>query len=450
MNPEVFGRYAECPLPRYTSYPTAPHFRLSADESAYRAQLAVLAAMHSISIYVHIPFCRSMCWYCGCHTSVTRREEPIDRYMAALMAELAMVARAVPRRLTVSHLHFGGGTPTLMGPSHFRAFMEAVHAHFDLDPDAEIAIEIDPRTLTSEMVDGLARGGVTRASLGVQSFDPLVQRAINRIQTEVQTAQAVHRLRSAGIARINFDLIYGLPHQGIQSCLDTVATAVSLEPDRLAVFGYAHVPSFKRHQRKIPEAALPPSGDRHVQATAIARALCAAGYEQIGLDHFARPFDELAIAAREGRLHRNFQGYTTDPCETLIGLGASSIGRLPNGYVQNVLLVGDYQRRIAQEQLPVTKACDLTPEDRLRAAVIERIMCDYEVDLDEICRRHGGDAGALIESAPALDALIADGIVHRNHHRIAIDREARPLVRVLAAAFDQYLGRGHAHHSRAI
>lgn len=450
MNCEIFGRYAERPLPRYTSYPTAPHFTASADDSSYRARLAALDERETASLYLHVPFCRSMCWYCGCHTSVTARDAPIDRYMESLREELEMVAGSIPHRLRLQHIHFGGGTPTLMGPAHFIDMMKRIRQRFDIAEDAEVAIEIDPRTLEPAMVEGLGHGGITRASLGVQSFDPKVQRAINRIQSEEQTAQAVRRLRDAGIFRVNFDLIYGLPHQDLASCLDTVERAVALAPDRLAVFGYAHVPSFKLHQRKIAESTLPGSRERQEQADAISRALRAAGYRQIGLDHFALPGDSLAIAAEDGRLHRNFQGYTTDPCPTLIGLGASSIGRLPQGYVQNVLLVGEYQRRIAAGVMPVTKGCDLSHEDRLRAAVIERIMCDYEVDLDEVCGRFGADADRLIESAPALDALIADGIARRDRHRIAVPADARPLVRALAAAFDEYLGQGQARHSRAV
>jgi oxygen-independent coproporphyrinogen-3 oxidase len=450
VNADIFGRYAERPLPRYTSYPTAPHFKQPAEDASYRAQLASLPAGEKLSLYIHVPFCRSMCWYCGCHTSVTGRDAPIDRYMGALAGELEMVADAMKQRLALQHVHFGGGTPTLMGAAHFLDLMGKIRSRFAFADDAELAIEIDPRTLSLDMVEALGQGGITRASIGVQSFDPAVQRAINRVQSEAQTAQAVRQLREAGIGRINFDLIYGLPHQDIASCLDTVERAVALAPDRLAVFGYAHVPAFKRHQRKIQDAALPGARERRAQAEAIAEALRCAGYVQIGLDHFARPDDALAIAARGGRLHRNFQGYTTDPCQTLIGLGASSIGRLPTGYVQNILLSGEYQRRIAEGLLPVAKGCELSADDRLRAAVIERIMCDYEVDLDQVCSTFGADAGKLISSASALDDLIADGIARRDHHRIMVPPDARPLVRVLAAAFDQYLGQGEARHSRAV
>jgi oxygen-independent coproporphyrinogen-3 oxidase len=328
--------------------------------------------------------------------------------------------------------------------------MHHLRQAFDFAGDAEVAIEIDPRTLDAAMIEALAAGGVTRASLGVQSFDPVVQRAINRIQSYEQTAACTAGLRAAGVAAINFDLIYGLPHQDVESCLETVRQAVGLAADRFAVFGYAHVPSFKLHQRKIDEAALPDGAQRHAQAEAIAAALVAAGYVRIGLDHYARPGDPLADAALNGGLHRNFQGYTTDPCETLIGLGASSIGRLPQGYVQNAVLIGDYQRRIADGRFAVSKGRAFHDDDRLRAAVIERIMCDFEVDLADVCDRFGADPSALAASSPALPELIAQGVAVRRRDVVALAEDARPLVRVLAAAFDAYLDSGPRRHSRAV
>lgn len=448
MRPEILTRYADRPLPRYTSYPTAPHFG-AVDADVYRGWLAALPADAETSLYLHLPFCRSMCWYCGCHTTITARDEPIARYLAALHEEIRLVADAVPGRLSARHVHFGGGTPTLMKPDQFVALMDALRERFTIEPDSEVAIEIDPRTLEPAMIDALAAGGITRASLGVQSFDPVVQRAINRIQTYEQTAAATEGLRGAGIRAVNFDLIYGLPHQSVASCLETVEQAVALAPDRFAVFGYAHVPDFKRHQRKIEEAALPGGAERHAQAEAIAEALVDAGYVRIGLDHFARPGDSLAQALSNGSLHRNFQGYTTDSCETLLGFGASSIGRLPQGYVQNAVLIGDYQRRIADGALAVSKGRACAPEDRLRAAVIERIMCDYRVDLGEVCARFGADPDQLADNA-GLERIIADGVARREGNVIMLDEDARPLVRVLAAAFDEYLGRAPARHSRAV
>lgn len=449
MKAEILARHADRPLPRYTSYPTAPHFSALGDDD-YRRWLAEVPPGTDVSLYLHLPFCRSMCWYCGCNTTVTARDEPIARYVEVLAREIEMIADTIPERVAARHIHFGGGTPTLIRPGQFLAVMERLRLRFAFAGEAEIAIEIDPRTLDPAMVHALAAGGVNRASLGVQSFDPAVQRAINRVQSVQETRIAVDRLRAAGIAAINFDLIYGLPHQTVDSCLDTAARALELEPDRFAVFGYAHVPAFKRHQRKIAESALPGGAGRHAQAEAIAGVLAGAGYRRIGLDHFARTGDALATAAEHGALHRNFQGYTTDACETLIGFGASAIGRLPRGYVQNAVPVGEYQRRIAAGGLAASKGRAFAAEDRLRAAVIERIMCDYQVDLDEVCTRFGGDPEELIASAGALGGLVGDGIARRENNLIFVEDEARPLVRVVAAAFDQYLGDAPALHSRAV
>ena len=448
MKAEILARYADQPLPRYTSYPTAPHFA-AFGAGNYRQWLQAVPPCSAASLYLHLPFCRSMCWYCGCHTTVTARDEPIARYVDALHREIDLVAEALSGRIAATHLHFGGGTPTLMRPAQFIALMDQLRDRFDIAPNAEIAIEIDPRTLDRRMVDALASCGVTRASLGVQSFDPVVQRAINRVQTFHETKVAVARLRAAGIAAINFDLIYGLPHQTVASCLDTAARALELKPDRFAVFGYAHVPTFKLHQRKIEESALPGGADRLAQAEAIAATLVGADFRRIGLDHYARPKDTLAAAAENGELHRNFQGYTTDACEALIGFGASSIGRLPQGYVQNAVLIGDYQRRIAVGELAVGKGRAFAPEDRLRAAVIERIMCDYRVDLDEVCARFGADPDRLLANG-GLDQLYEDGIARRERNVIAIVDGARPLVRVLAAAFDQYLDKAPTRYSRGV
>ena len=448
MKAEILARYADRPLPRYTSYPTAPHFGAFGEDD-YRLWLGEVPPGSDASLYLHLPFCRSMCWYCGCHTTVTARDEPIARYVGALHREIDLVAEALPQRISVEHVHFGGGTPTLMQPAQFIALMDKLRDRFDVTLDAEIAIEIDPRTLDQAMVDALAAGGVNRASLGVQSFDPVVQRAINRLQTFDETKTSVSMLRAAGIAAINFDLIYGLPHQTVASCLDTAAQALTLDPDRFAVFGYAHVPTFKLHQRKIQESALPDGASRHAQAEATSAALVGADFRRIGLDHYARPGDALAAAAENGALHRNFQGYTTDACDTLIGLGASSIGRLPQGYVQNAVLIGEYQRRIAAGELAVGKGRAFAPEDRLRAAVIERIMCDYQVDLDEVCGRFGANPDALLANG-VLDQLYKDGIARRDRNVIAILDGARPLVRVLAAAFDQYLSDVPARHPSAV
>jgi oxygen-independent coproporphyrinogen III oxidase len=338
MRSDLAACYGEERLPRYTSYPTAPHFSDAVGPEIYAEWLKAIPPHATASLYLHVPFCRAMCWYCGCHTSVARRDEPIAVYASVLRCEIELVARQIDRRLKVEHVHFGGGTPTIMAPEAFADLIGSIRHRFFVLPSAEIAVEIDPRTLTEQMIHALALGGVNRASLGVQSFDPTVQRALNRIQSFEETAAATENLRRAGIGAINFDLIYGLPHQTVASCLDTVRRCVALRPDRFSVFGYAHVPTFKKYQRRIDEGWLPDSRERFDQACAIANALKEEEYLQVGLDHFALPTDAMAVALREGKLKRNFQGYTTDQGSVLLGFGASAIGRLPQGFVQNEVI----------------------------------------------------------------------------------------------------------------
>lgn len=450
MRSDLAACYGQERLPRYTSYPTAPHFSNAIGPDSYAEWLKAIPQHASASLYLHVPFCRSMCWYCGCHTSVARRDEPIAVYVAALRCEIDLVARQLDRRVQVGHIHFGGGTPTIMAPEMFTDLIGSIRQAFFVVPAAEVAVEIDPRTLTGQMIDALAYGGVNRASLGVQSFDPVVQRAINRVQSFDETAAATESLRRAGITGINFDLIYGLPHQTIVSCLDTIGRCVELRPDRFSVFGYAHVPTFKKHQRKIDQAWLPDSRERHEQSCAIAKALQEAGYVQIGLDHFALPDDEMAVAMREGRLRRNFQGYTTDTSNVLLGFGASAIGHLPQGYVQNEVHTRAYEESIAGGRLATVKGYALTDDDRLRAEIIERIMCDFGVSLDTICARHGSVPEEMLKSSPRLQKLISDGIVELDGGSLAIADDSRFLVRSVAAAFDAHLDGAQQLHSRAV
>jgi oxygen-independent coproporphyrinogen-3 oxidase len=450
MRPDLAACYGQERLPRYTSYPTAPHFSGAIGPDSYAEWLKAIPPRARASLYLHVPFCRAMCWYCGCHTSVARRDEPINLYAATLRCEIDLVARQIDRRIQVDHIHFGGGTPTIMAPELFTDLIGSIRHSFFVLASAELAVEIDPRTLTTRMIDALALGGVNRASLGVQSFDPLVQRAINRVQSFEETAAASNGLRRAGITGINLDLIYGLPHQSVASCLDTVRRCVELRPDRFSVFGYAHVPAFKKHQRKIDEAWMPDSPLRFDQSHAIANALQEAGYVQIGLDHFALPDDEMAVALREGRLRRNFQGYTTDASDILLGFGASAIGHLAQGYVQNEVNTRAYEAAIASDRLATVKGCALTDDDRLRAEIIERIMCDFGVDLDQVCARHGIAAQEILQSAPRLQHLISDGIVEVDGTSLALADDSRFLVRSVAAAFDAHLHGAKQLHSRAV
>ena len=449
MSQSIVEKYGEARLPRYTSYPTAPNFTADVIPGTYVSWLRSIPADRATSLYLHIPFCRSMCWYCGCHTTITEKDKPILDYLDVLHREIDLVAAQRSDSLNVGEIHFGGGTPTIIQPEEFIALMQALRTKLGFAPQVNTAIEIDPRRLQAEMMEALGASGVTRASLGVQSFDPKVQKAINRIQTAETTWAAVEGLRRNGIDAINFDLIYGLPYQSVESCVDTVDIAVEMRPDRFAVFGYAHVPGFKKHQRLIEESALPDARARHAQAEAIAARLVEAGYQQIGLDHFALPEDELAVAQREGRLHRNFQGYTTDACETLVGLGASAIGKLAQGYHQNEVPPGLYANRISSGELPTAKTYALTAEDRLRAEIIERLMCNFSVDVATVCASHGFDPALLMKDNKALDALENDGLIRRSNATVEVDDRHRFVIRAVAAAFDAYLGASQRTYSKA-
>ncbi|GLR45657.1 coproporphyrinogen-III oxidase [Mesorhizobium amorphae] len=434
-------KYREARLPSYTIYPTVSEFSGSVGAEAYEEWLRNLPAADPVSLYFHVPFCRSMCWYCGFPTTVTRRDAPILNYLSALRDEIRLVSERAPHGLAVSDVHFGGGTPTLIGPAEFLALMEFVRGRFALTKTATVAVEIDARTFTAEMAEALGAAGVNRASLGVQSFDPIVQKAINRIQSEAQTAAAVEMLRRNGVSQINFDIIFGLPHQTVQSCVETVRAAVAMRPNRLAVFGYAHIPSLIKNQRLIKEAFLPGSAARAEQDAAVAVTLIAAGYREIGLDHFALPEDGLALAQKTGRLRRNSLGYSADTCQTLIGFGASAIGRVGEGYVQNEVTRDSYQQHVAAGRLATSKGYRLTDDDRVRAAIIERLMCNLEADVPAICATHGCDPSLLLDSAKGLAMLAKDGIVQIEMGRIRVPPEHRFVIRAVSAAFDAFLDR---------
>jgi oxygen-independent coproporphyrinogen-3 oxidase len=328
--------------------------------------------------------------------------------------------------------------------------MQELRACFAFAPDAEIAFEIDPRELPAETTDVLQEIGITRASIGVQDFDPQVQRTINRMQSFELTARCADRLRASGVRSINLDLIYGLPHQTAGGVISTVTQALRIRPDRVAVFGYAHVPWMKRHQRLLPEEALPGRSQRYAQREAAEAAITMHGYQPIGMDHFALPDDRLALAAASRRLHRNFQGYTTDDAPVLLGFGASAIGRLPQGYVQNEPRIPLWRHALRTETLPVVRGVALTAADRLRGEVIEQIMCSFEADLEHITTRHHAPLASLMDAAPALQEMARDGIIDWDGTRLRVTNAGRPFVRSIAAAFDAYWQPGAARHSTAV
>ncbi|MEA2736801.1 MAG: oxygen-independent coproporphyrinogen oxidase [Acetobacteraceae bacterium] len=445
----TIAKYLTERIPRYTSYPTAPHFSASVGAACYGGWLRALPATARLSLYLHVPFCRSLCWYCGCHTSVTRHREPIERYMATLLREVALVADLAGSH-RVAHIHWGGGTPTIVGPDIFAAVMATLRQRFTVEPGAEIAVEVDPRRLDPAMASALGRAGVTRASLGLQTFEPAVQHAVARIQSLDVTRTCVDLLRGAGIEAINVDLLYGLPHETVASCEASVEAALTLDPARFSVFGYAHVPAMMKHQRAIDAAALPDAAERLRQEQAIGHALVRAGYQRIGLDHYAHRDDTLSRACAAGTLRRNFQGYTDDPADALIGFGASSIGQSAQGYVQNVSDPKRWSERIEAGELATARGFALTPEDRLRGAIIERLMCDLRADVPATLREHGFPAEWLDLELEALRPLVADGLARVESGVVTVAEPARNLVRRVASAFDAYLDPAAGRHAVAV
>lgn len=449
MDRTILERY-DRRVPRYTSYPTAPHFHAGVTADTYIGWLAAIGDAAPLSLYFHVPFCHEMCWYCGCHTKIVRRYEPVGGYASTLTEEVGLIGAAIEADPPVTHIHWGGGTPTILSVKDFGRIMDAVRACFTMAPDAEIAVEMDPRTVTEEMVAGLAKAGMTRASLGVQDFTERVQHAINRVQPFEMTARVVAWLREAGIAGINFDLMYGLPHQSVDDVRRSADLTAQLRPDRVAVFGYAHVPWMKTHQRMIAEDALPDGSERFEQAEAAAARLVENGYRRIGLDHFALPGDSMALALDEGRLHRNFQGYTTDQAQALIGFGASSIGALPEGYVQNAVPLRAWADAVRHGQPAVDKGVALSDEDRLRRAIIERLMCDLRVDLAAVTRRYPETPDHFAAELDALVPMVEDGLVRIDGDLVEITELGQPLMRTVCAVFDTYLATGTGRHSRAV
>jgi oxygen-independent coproporphyrinogen-3 oxidase len=442
MTPEVVRRYA-APVPRYTSYPTANHFK-ALGPAEQKKWLSAIPAGASISLYVHIPFCHTLCWYCACTTKMTRRPEPVLRYLSALEREIELVAAQLPPGHRIAHMHWGGGSPSLLDPPSIRRLGEALRGAFNFADGLEFAVEVDPREMTEAQVAAFVEIGVNRVSLGVQDFNQKVQDAINRLQSFELTRDIICAFRERGVSSVNIDLVYGLPHQTVASVKETIAQVLTLEPDRIAIFGYAHLPARVTHQRLIDESALPGVDERFAQSYALAHAVTHHGYRAIGLDHFAREGDAMA----DQPVSRNFQGYTTDAADVLIGLGASSISSFPQGFAQNAVAVGDYERRIAEMGSATARGIVLTQDDMIRSKVIERLMCDFTFSAADLRARFGEAAGPIIEEATHLADFERDGIIVRTPDGFELTRLGRPLVRSVCARFDASLGqhatRGHA------
>ena len=430
-------------VPRYTSYPTTPHFSETITSKTYESWLAALDSTVEASIYLHIPYCSSLCWFCGCYTKVIRQAPPIKSYLATLANEISSVSQKLNRPVSVNHIHFGGGSPNLLKSEDWETLMAHLKSKFHIVENASIAVELDPRNITKEYVSALSSIGVNRVSLGVQDLNQRVQIAINRIQSVEQVTRVVKWLKGNHIQNINIDLMYGLPHQTVKLVLDTVDKVVSLDPQRVTLFGYAHVPWMRHHQRMIPEETLPDIVEREKQAIVAAERLVREGFIKIGLDHFAKPDDNLSIALTEKRLRRNFQGYTDDISPILFGFGASAISQLPFGYAQNLSSIRQYTDVVHRGRLPITKGHALTSDDRIRADIIENLMCYLTADLN-------GDNQLIMGAQKKLKNLVDNGMCRLDEERIEVPESSRHLVRLVAAAFDDYLEGGKGRHTSAL
>ena len=428
------------PAPRYTSYPPAPFFHAGINGEAYGRSLSRLPPDAPVSLYIHIPFCKSLCLYCGCNTAITQRPQRIADYLQALKREMALITGIAGRR-RVSHLHFGGGTPNMLPDEDILGLFEALRHNFDFSDAHEIAMELDPRSVTPKQVETLAACGITRVSLGVQDFDAAVQALVHRHQPLAMVEDVCGWLRAAGIGRINFDLMYGLPKQTLASVADTARRVCGLRPDRVALFSYAHVPQLKKHQMALEEHGLPDLRERLALDQTARDVLLGQGYHAIGIDHFARADDTLTQAWRAGTLHRNFQGYTEDDATTLVSLGASAISQTEDGYFQNDRDEYAYQALVAEGALPVRRGYLLTPDDRVRRAVIERLMCALSCDIAAVCRAYDYPVTNFDDAIAQLAPFESAAIVVRDGYKVTLATPHRMAVRVISALFDDHTPR---------
>ncbi|MEM7461470.1 MAG: oxygen-independent coproporphyrinogen III oxidase [Pseudomonadota bacterium] len=446
---EILAKYGSA-VPRYTSYPTAPHFSEEAGRPILETALAGLTATDRISVYIHIPFCDRLCWFCGCHTRHTLKYHPVEAYISSLLDEIRLVGQRLQARPVIGHLHLGGGSPSMVRSVDFERISQALHQNFSFLPDTETSVEIDPSDVNDDTLEGLRKLGMTRASIGVQDFDPQVQAAINRPQTFEQTRDVINALRSLGVQSLNIDALYGLPLQTADRLSRTIEKVVSLTPDRIALFGYAHIPWLKKHQRLIKDSDLPGTSERFHQERQASIQLADAGYQEIGIDHFALPGDLLAGAARSGKLRRNFQGYTTDNCKILLGLGASSIGKTEAGYLQNIVPTGQYSACVKSGALPANRGLILTEDDKIRAHIIEQIMCDFRFGFEDLLSRFGAKAIPYLAEAKNLAAADVDDLCSADQDCFYVNAAARPFTRIVASRFDAYLAQSQFRYSKAV
>ena len=436
-------RKFDTPGPRYTSYPTADRFSESfgpADTVRVLEALAAAPASKPLSLYVHIPFCESLCYYCGCNKIITKHHERAAQYLDALETELSLVVESLGTGRPVSQLHFGGGSPTFLSDAELTRVMAALSAAFRLTPDSEVSIEVDPRTVTPDRLAHFRALGFNRLSFGVQDFDPDVQKAVHRVQSFDMVCELMQSARDLGYVSINADLIYGLPRQTPESFARTVAQIGELRPDRIALYAYAHLPERFKPQRRIADAELPSAAQRIAMLGNAIAGFLAQDYCYIGMDHFALPDDALAVAKREGHLHRNFQGYSTQPDCDLVALGVSAIGRVGAAYYQNAKTLPEYYESLSQGRLPVVRGYALTSEDELRRDVIMALMCQGRLDFESIERAHGIRMREYFaRELGAMQALAESGLVDLEAAAVQVTSTGWFLVRAIAMVFDHHL-----------
>jgi oxygen-independent coproporphyrinogen III oxidase len=443
FHPDLLAKYS-ANGPRYTSYPTALQFRDDFDPADYlRAASDAGASASELSLYFHIPFCDTVCFYCGCNKVVTKNRARAKPYLERMKRELALQASRFDATRPVTQLHLGGGTPTFLSDDQMTELMAAAREHFMLVPDvdAEYSIEVDPREANPRTIVHLRTLGFNRLSLGVQDFDPVVQAAINRIQPLEMTAEVMRAARASGFKSVSVDLIYGLPHQTVDSFSRTLDTMLKLAPDRLSVFGYAHMPQLFKMQRQMDESAMPSPAERLAILRDVIERLTSAGYVYIGMDHFALPTDELALAQAKRTLHRNFQGYSTHADCDLIGIGASSIGKVGDVYVQNAKDLPGYAASVDAGEFAIKRGVRLTADDRMRRDIITQLMCNLELRYDEIEVVYGiRFAQAFAQELERLVGFEADGLITLGSQKLEVLPPGRMLVRNIAMVFDRYLG----------
>jgi len=426
-----------CSAPRYTSYPTAANFsEMSAND--YAVALKAIPNSETLSLYLHIPFCQQLCWYCGCHTKITKRYAPVENYFYLLLKELRIIAGTLEERRVVSNIHFGGGSPNMLRSKDFALLMQEIGKLFTIDKQAEISIEVDPRNTSSKQLETYKEYGVNRLSLGIQDFNQEVQEAINRVQGFDLVKDFVNQAREIGLENINFDLIYGLPKQNPDNIKANIDLVAKLNPSRIAIFGYAHLPQFKKHMRLIKEEDLPSDQER-VEIFKIYKAgLEKLNYHLIGIDHFAKPDDELYTAVEQHQLYRNFQGYTTDSTPNLIGIGASAISQLPDLYCQNIVPVHLYEEQVTKGKLVTSRGTKITEQDKFHRDIINDLMCYLTVDIYQICAEYNTNPAQFEAAYTALIPLEQDGLITFKDGVIKVNKDYPQTARIVASLFDEY------------